>query len=82
MAAGCFITTNFPVGLGIDMIAARVRCAIGQRRILWLGWAGLGWAGLGWAGLGASSDPRGRCICVSHVSAIRELRRSMVGEDI
>ncbi len=27
------------------MAAARVRCAIGQRRILWLGWAGLGRAG-------------------------------------
>ncbi|KAB0672635.1 hypothetical protein F3X86_09175, partial [Aeromonas veronii] len=26
-----------------------------------------------------SSDPRGRCICVSHVSAIRVQRRSMVG---
>ena len=56
VAAGCFITANFPVGLGIDMAAARVRWAIGQRRILWLGWAGLGWAGLG-----ASSDLRGRC---------------------
>ncbi len=32
------------------MAAARVRCAIGQRHTLWLGWAGLGWAGLGWAG--------------------------------
>ncbi len=59
------------------MAAARVRWAIGQRRILWLGWAGLGWAGLG-----ASSDLRNRYICVSHVSAIRELRRSMIGEDI
>lgn len=45
LAAGCFITANFPVGLGIDMAAARVRCAIEQRRTLWLGWAGLGWAG-------------------------------------
>jgi len=72
VVTGCFTTANFPVGLGIDMAAARVRCAIGQRRTLWLGWAGLG----------ASSDLRGRCTCVSHVSAIRELRRSMVGEDI
>jgi len=29
----------FPVGLGIDMVAARVRCATGQMRTLW--WAGL-----------------------------------------
>ncbi len=27
------------------MAATIVRWAIGQRRILWLGWAGLGWAG-------------------------------------
>lgn len=54
------------------MAAAIVRWAIGQRRILWLGWAGLG----------ASSDLLGRCTCVSHVIVIRELRRSMVGEDI
>ncbi len=32
------------------MAVARVRCAIGQMRILWLGWAGLGWAGLGGRG--------------------------------
>lgn len=34
-----FITANFPTGLGIDKAAAGVRCALGQRRTLWLGWS-------------------------------------------
>lgn len=34
LAVGCFISANFPVGLGIDKVATRLRCALSQRRTL------------------------------------------------
>lgn len=36
LAVGYFISANFPAGPGIDKVAARLRCALSQRRTLWL----------------------------------------------